>query len=68
MAGVGEGDPHELDPGIARRAATGDDPDAVARVGDEAGVLADDLLDAADDRRRGVVEDGDRQARRGDPP
>ena len=69
VAGVGAGDPDERDAGIPRRRP--DRPRCAPRGRRRRGAGRAGrctLLDAADDRRRGVVEEGDRQARRAGPP
>ena len=57
MLGVELGDPDGLQ--AARRPAARDDRDRVAGIAERACVHADDLLDAAEDRRRGVMEEDD---------
>ena len=59
VEGIGQTDPGEPDARIRRLAARRHDRHLVARIGHQHGVPAEHLLDAPDDRRRGVVDERD---------
>jgi len=56
---VDQRDPDQLNPRVGRSTAADDDSDVVASVGEQPGMRSEDRLNATNDRRSRVVQQGD---------